>query len=230
MDYQNRVGSKPGAGQASSTQAAIARRERLRRLAMETIDLTKDPYLMKNNMGSYECKLCLTLHPNEGSYLSHTQGKKHQTNLSRRAQKPSKPEAQPQKELAQLEAKKQNTLLSGQTHAIKIGRPGYKVTKVKDADTNQLGLLFQIHYPQIASDNVYIKPLHRFMSAFEQRREPPNRAYQYLLVAAAPYETIAFKIPSQDIDRGPGRFWAYWDADVKQYTLQLLFKPKDSNK
>jgi hypothetical protein len=54
---------------------------------METIDITKDPYFMKNHLGSYECRLCLTLHTNEGSYLSHTQGKKHQTNLQRRQAK-----------------------------------------------------------------------------------------------------------------------------------------------
>ena len=41
----------------------------------------QDPYFMKNHLGSYECKLCLTLHNNEGSYLAHTQGKKHQANL-----------------------------------------------------------------------------------------------------------------------------------------------------
>jgi splicing factor 3A subunit 2 len=29
---------------------------------------------MRNHLGSYECKLCLTLHNNEGSYLAHTQG------------------------------------------------------------------------------------------------------------------------------------------------------------
>lgn len=40
--------------------------------------------------GSYECKLCLTLHNNEGSYLAHTQGKKHQANLARRASKDAK--------------------------------------------------------------------------------------------------------------------------------------------
>ena len=36
---------------------------------------------MINHLGTYECKLCLTLHSNEGSYLAHTQGKKHQDNL-----------------------------------------------------------------------------------------------------------------------------------------------------
>ena len=50
------------------------RRERLRRLALETIDLSKDPYFMRNHLGQYECRLCLTLHNNEGNYLAHTQG------------------------------------------------------------------------------------------------------------------------------------------------------------
>ena len=32
------------------------------------------------------------------------------------------------------------------------------------------------------------------MSAYEQRQEPPDRKWQYLLFAAEPYETIAFKV------------------------------------
>ena len=51
----------------------IGRRERLRRLAFETIDLNSDPYFMKNHTGQYECKLCLTMYLTEGSYLSHSQ-------------------------------------------------------------------------------------------------------------------------------------------------------------
>ncbi len=77
---------------ASASETNAQRRERLRLLALETIDLSKvavfrpatdvqDPYYMKNHLGSYECKLCLTLHTNEGSYLAHTQGKKHQDNV-----------------------------------------------------------------------------------------------------------------------------------------------------
>ncbi|PKU34981.1 hypothetical protein llap_14716 [Limosa lapponica baueri] len=76
-----------------------------------------DPYFMKNHLGSYECKLCLTLHNNEGSYLAHTQGKKHQTNLARRAAKEAKEApAQPAPEKVKVEVKK----------FVKIGRPGYK--------------------------------------------------------------------------------------------------------
>lgn len=48
-------GSKPGSGGAATAQnEAIDRRERLRRLALETIDLAKDPYFMRNHLGRYE--------------------------------------------------------------------------------------------------------------------------------------------------------------------------------
>ena len=32
------------------------------------------------------------------------------------------------------------------------------------------------------------------MSAYEQRIEPPDKKWQYLLFAAEPYETISFKV------------------------------------
>jgi len=67
IDRQNRVGSKFGGGGVSSGQHQERdRKERLRQLALETVDLAKDPYLMRNHLGTYECKLCLTLHTNEG--------------------------------------------------------------------------------------------------------------------------------------------------------------------
>ena len=77
--------SKPGSGGAAFAQnGAIDRRERLRRLALEIIDLAKDPYFMCNHFCNYECKLCLTLHNNKGNYLAHSQGKRHKTNLAKR--------------------------------------------------------------------------------------------------------------------------------------------------
>ncbi|XP_013051802.1 splicing factor 3A subunit 2 isoform X2 [Anser cygnoides] len=167
---------------------------------------------MKNHLGSYECKLCLTLHNNEGSYLAHTQGKKHQTNLARRAAKEAKEApAQPAPEKVKVEVKK----------FVKIGRPGYKVTKQRDPETGQQSLLFQIDYPEIAES---IMPRHRFMSAYEQRIEPPDRRWQYLLMAAEPYETIAFKVPSREIDKAEGKFWTHWNRETKQFFLQFHFK------
>ncbi|KAI8898157.1 hypothetical protein BC833DRAFT_614956 [Globomyces pollinis-pini] len=225
MDFQNRVGVRFGAGQeASTSQINSDRKERIRKLAMETVDLSKDPYIMKNHLGTYECKLCLTMHTNEGSYLAHTQGKKHISNLTRRTAKdqkdaeafggvgPAIPRAKSKKMLNHMPIRKVQ---------VKIGRPGYKVTKVRDPVTRQSGLLFQIYYPDIIPG---IKPHTRFMSAYEQRIEPPSKFFQYLLVAAEPYETVAFKVQSMEIDRSAGKFWNYWDSDTKQYHLQFFFK------
>ncbi|KEH18020.1 putative Zinc finger, U1-type, SF3A2 domain-containing protein [Medicago truncatula] len=208
-------GSKPGSGGAATAQnEAIDRRERLRRLALETIDLAKDPYFMRNHLGSYECKLCLTLHNNEGNYLAHTQGKRHQTNLAKRAAREAKDApTQPQPHKRKVNMKK----------SVKIGRPGYRVTKQFDPDTKQRSLLFQIEYPEIED---LAKPRHRFMSSYEQRIQPFDKRYQYLLFAAEPYETISFKVPSTEIDKSTPKFFSHWDPDSKMFTLQLYFKTK----
>lgn len=65
------------------------------------------------------------------------------------------------------------------------------MTKQRDAGTGQQSLLFQIDYPEIGDG---IVPRHRFMSAYEQHVEPPDKRWQYLLFAAEPYETISFKV------------------------------------
>ena len=78
LDMQNRPGSKTGGGGvASSMEHNMEQKERLKRLHIETADVSNDPYIMRNHLGSFECRLCLTLHTNEASYLAHTTGKKH---------------------------------------------------------------------------------------------------------------------------------------------------------
>lgn len=51
---------------AGASETNVDRRERLRKLALETIDLAKDPYILRTHLGTLECRLCLTLHTNEG--------------------------------------------------------------------------------------------------------------------------------------------------------------------
>jgi len=105
----------------------------------------------------------------------------------------------------------------------KIGRPGYRVTKQKDPETGQKSLLFYIEYPEIEPGG---QPRHRFMSSFEQKIEPSDKNYQYLLFAAEPYETIGFKIPNKEIERDPstGKFYYNWDREKSAFTLQIHFK------
>lgn len=235
IDRQNRVGSKFGGGGVSSSQnAERERKERLKQLALESIDLAKDPYLMRNHLGTYECKLCLTLHTNEANYLAHTQGKKHQAGLAKRAhmEKLRKEREEQTNERNNLKRPPQGGLYEQQSRkTIKIGRPAYQVFKSRDTDTQQRCLTFELTYKDIKED---LRPRHRFMSAFEQRVDlPRDKRYQYILFAAEPYETIAFKIPNEALDRDPGRLITHWDEDDKKFTLTLYFaddaKSNDSN-
>lgn len=69
------------------------------------------------------------------------------------------------------------------------------------------------------------------MSAFEQRVDlPADKDYQYLLIAAEPYETCGFKLQAREVDKTEGRFWTYWDPDTKEYYLQLFFKTEREEK
>lgn len=222
MDFQHREGGKTGSGGLlSQSEANAERRERLRRLALETIDLSKDPYFMKNHLGTYECRLCLTIHTNEGSYLGHTQGKKHQNNLARRAAREAALNPATAPVTGPVVGSSGQPPPPAKRRYHKIGRPGYKILKLRDPLTKYPGLLFQLHYPDIRPGE---QPRHRFMSAFEQRQEAPNKLYQYLVVAVEPYETIAFKIPSKEIDRTEGKHFFHWDNDSKIFVIQIVFR------
>lgn len=227
MDFQHREGGKTGTGGLlSQSEANAERRERLRRLAFENIDLSKDPYFMRNHLGTYECRLCLTIHTNEGSYLGHTQGKKHQNNLARRAAReaaqsgltgPYNTLATAPTALPKVEVQKRKFT--------KIGMPGHKIIKLRDPRTGSLGLLFQLHYPNLPTRDD--GPRYRFMSAFEQRVEQPNRLYQYVVIACEPYETVAFKIPAREFEKTvEGGFFTHWDMDSRIFVLQIMYKPE----
>ena len=184
---------------------------------------------MKNHLGSYECRLCLTIHTNEGSYLGHTQGKKHQANLARRAARENAGNALS----SVLSAAGANSHVQNkiQTESVKkrqfvpIGRPGYKIIKVRDPENGLVGLLFMLHYPQIASNSSggCRRPRHRIMSAFEQHVEVPNRTLQYLVVSGEPYETVAFRIPARNIDSDSERTFSHWDPDAGLMIVQIMY-------
>ncbi|KKA27807.1 hypothetical protein TD95_003930 [Thielaviopsis punctulata] len=221
MDYQNRAGSKFGGGGVASYSATNAdRRERLRKLALETISLDKDPYFFRNHIGSFECRLCLTVHQNDGSYLAHTQGKKHQTNLARRAAREQKTGARSGTEIDPATGLPVALSQGPKRNTIKIGRPGYKVTKIHDGLTHQYGLLFQLQYPNATAET---QPKWQVMNAFTQQVEEPDKNFQYLVVAAEPYETVAFKIPARELDSKDEHQFAFWDPDSKEYWVQIMF-------
>ena len=188
---------------------------------METSDLSKDPYFMRNHLGTFECKLCSTLHSTEGNYLAHTQGKRHQANLARRAKREVQRLG---KQALPILGAKTDRIAEAQK-VVKIGQPGYRIERTQDSTTGQRILRFEVDYPRIDEG---IQPRHRLMSAFEQKVEPADGKWQYLLVAALPYQTIGFKIPNEKIDRRPGKFSTTWNAGSKKFVIELQFQPNPS--
>ncbi|KAJ3450809.1 splicing factor 3a subunit [Anaeramoeba flamelloides] len=212
-------GSKPGVGGLRSDgQSNVERRKRLRQLALENVNLEQDPYFLKNHIGLFECRLCLTLHLNEGSYLTHTQGKKHQNNLKKRAFLQAKKSG-----MVRLPKKKNKKIIPKRPT---IGRPGFEVIPQIDSQTKEKSILFKIEYPKIEKD---VKPLYRIMSAFEQKVEIPDERYQYLAFAAMPYENIAFRIPNEEIDRSRNKFWSKWNTKTNIFSMKITFKIKKQN-
>lgn len=237
MDYQNRVGNKQGGGGlASSQETNAARRARVRELLSSSQNfIENDPYVLRNHLGLLECKLCLTTHISESSFLIHIQGKKHQSNLMRRQHKIEQHSQNKLHQQQQYSLQKQG--LFGISNVkkkqyVKIGTPGYQIKKIRHPITEQLGILVVVNFPKIADQ---VKPLHRFMSYYEQKVEVIGEEdsaaevnkFQYLIISAEPYENICIKIPNRPIDRTKENntgLWDYWDADVKRYYLQFFFR------
>lgn len=94
-------------------------------------------------------------------------------------------------------------------NVIKIGRPGYKVTKARDLTSNQRSLLFEVDYPE-AEDGA--QPRHRFMSAYEQKIEAPDKGYQVLYMhtympsmrVSQPRKRVLYVVEGERQGRGAG--------------------------
>ncbi len=214
MDYNNRIGSKKGSGGiAGDAETNQYRKERLRKLLLSKVDIEADPYVIRNHMGVLECKLCLTTHFSEGSYLTHTHGRKHQFNLKKRV------EAEKRSSSA-TEDKTQGISDLPKRKFVKIGKPAYKISKVRDPVNLEKGLTFHLKYPKIKDD---ITPCYRLMSSFEQDVEPSDPKFQYIIISGEPYENIGFKVPSFKVDLKADKTWEFWDRDTKEYYIQILF-------
>lgn len=166
--------------------------------------------------------------------MAHTQGKRHQQNLAKRAAREAA-----EKSAAASGPAGVRKAVAAKRSAVKIGRPGYRVTKQFDPVAGQRSLLFQVDYPEIEEGE---RPRHRFMSAYEQRVEAADKRWAYLCFAAEPYEIVAFKVPNAEVDKGSSsggddggsgggggqRFFSHWDPDAKVYSLQVTFKNPNS--
>ncbi|KAI5955527.1 sap62 [Candida theae] len=249
MDYSNRVNSKKGAGGiASAEDQNVHSKKRVQELlATHILDIDNDPYVFRNHLGILECRLCLTTHNNESSYISHLGGRKHHLNLERRRILDEKSR---QQQDFQRKVQDQVSISNVETrHWKKIGRPEYKILKIRDPETLQLGVLVTIKCPEISVD----EPFFRLMSYYELSSKNQNMGrkfiqersedeeddedpsdWQYLVISAEPYENITIIVPNtHEIDKPQEEgkmsetYWWFWDNDTKEFFLQFMYKKSD---
>lgn len=242
MDYSDRVNSKKGAGGvADQNEANVHRKKRVRDLLTnQLLNLDNDPYVFKNHLGILECRLCLTTHVNESSYISHIGGKKHQLNLERRRlldEKNNKPQVTNSDNILSINTAPKKTWN-------KIGKPEFNVSKIRDVSNYKVGLLINVKYPQatyeplfvienyyelsMKNQNITVSYLDTMSPNTDAEDIQPND-HQYLIISCEPYENICIIIPNREIDKSNDNsmsetFWWYWDSDVKEYYIQFLYK------
>lgn len=224
MDYQNRVGSKKGAGGiASDAQQNLHRRKQVDELLRqggevpytfeETEDndskLRKNPYIYKNHSGKLVCKLCNTMHMSWSSVERHLGGKKHGLSVLRRGNLDKKNlvdgddlerERTSQEFQKEVDERKKN-LKNNEIVA------DCKVTKIKDEESGLFGLAIQVNYKQDTADtcpgeNIY-SPCVNIISGLElSSKSEINK--KYIVLAFEPFENIAIEIPNKEVvlDKG----------------------------
>ena len=186
------VGGRHGAGEYNATLDKIHRTNRINKLKLVEKDITDDQNLFKNQYGTFECRLCCTQHTTEAAYIAHTYGKTHKRNLERRRVVLARKEAMMGGCRKGPQPKPQGVV----NKKVKIGDPAYSIYKTKNP-TGSLTILFELTYDKIRKNT---SPKCRIMSAFEQTVEtPPDSRYQFIVFAAQPYNTVAFKVPNNPI-------------------------------
>lgn len=248
MDYSGRVNSKKGSGGVADTaETKVHTKRRLKELlTTQVLDLDSDPYVFRNHLGLLECRLCLTTHVSESSYISHLAGRKHQMNLEKRKlldEKYNQGETYDKKSWNQ----KSEISISDTPKRSwkKIGKPALSIRKIRNRETLQMGVFIEVKYPE----TIVEEPFFRIMSYYELSTKNQNVSlsyidrdtddkdevdpaqWQYLVISAEPYENVCIIIPSdREIDRPPEMdqmtqgFWWHWDEDTKEFFLQFLYK------
>lgn len=243
MDYSDRVNSKKGAGAVADRHETNAQTKlRIKELlTTQVLDLEKDPYVFRNHLGLLECRLCLTTHSNEASYISHLGGKKHGMNLERR------------RILSERSGASANANAGASVSSVekrtwrKIGMPIHKITKIRQPETLRTGILVQVQYPKIAVEEPFfcfmsyyeltqknrqecVAFLQKEKKEYEEKEEIDPSKWQFLVISAEPYDNIAVVFPASlqldknSEDERTESFWWHWDPDSCEFFLQVLFK------
>lgn len=232
MDYQNRAGSKKGAGGiASDSQANLQRRKQVDELLRQGVEVPytfeeetnheseenndkqtkQDPYIYKNHSGKLVCKLCNTLHMSWSSVERHLSGKKHGLNVLRR----SKMNDDRMKNGTGAEIDTTQTQFEQEVAQERdnIKHNGVvancQIVNIRDETSDLEGICIRVDYNDKANDTKVTEsdypPFARIVLGLELA-DDAEKDKKYIVVANEPFENVAIEIPNKEIVFGNDDF------------------------
>ena len=188
---------------------------------------SRNEYYTRNHQGHAYCKLCtLDCHTSE-KFLSHIDGNKHQKMLKNVAQQKAmkaKMEADEREAFRAKEAANSGRLgLAGNADQLEepsyptpYGPPTFKYNVESNPATHECKVWFEVTFDKLADGS---RPLHKWLSTFEQQMEPEDASMVFLVIAAEGYESISFKFPSK-LARREGE--TKWNGASKVYKMHFV--------
>merc|ERR1711998_157300 len=175
------------------TKNYIKKKEILKKIAIETINLKNDPFYLKFSETKIKCKLCLTNHKSDSSYLAHTQGKRHSNNIRIR--------------FNSNVFKISNNNISANDLSKNESLPTLKIIKAFIKTTTQKCIQILICFLELLENS---KPDFRVMTTFEQSVESVDINYQFLLISKKDFKTVGLKVPNFKIDYENDFTFTHW--------------------
>lgn len=258
MDYQNRAGSKKGAGGiASDAQANIHRRRQVDALLSKGEDVPfsfqgepqddkvrKNPYIYKNRSGKLVCKLCNTMHMSWSSVERHINGKKHALNVMRRERGPGGKNKKTLEDQSQVDYERRVAEAAERLKQDKNLKPkDIKVIPVaggKRYDNNS-GLTIIVNYNIEGANDILkgnereLPPFVKIMSDLELgTASTEEKKKKFIVVSYPPFATVGIEIPNKEIYESASTTNQFnpgctdWYFEDGIFVASLIFKDEES--
>ena len=190
-------------------------------------------FYSRNNRGLVRCRLCDTVHRDEENFIVHLSAKRHVSNLERlqAARQQVRSQQQDKERLVQQSVNSTHKAprpavdprTASKPSGPRVGKPVVTYRLEPDAQLKICRVWFNIDYPHVDET---CRPLHRWISTYEQHVEPQDERWKYLLFACDPYDTVSYKFPAQipvaTADTHPNdksHYSCEWDAVQRRYSL-----------
>lgn len=195
---------------SSKSENILHKRSRIKKLLIDTHDLTNDPYYKINSIGKIECLLCLTTHHNEFNYIVHKQGHRHQQRCNKRYECPVRKKPVPKYRCYKMQDRCK--FMNGGQGREDVGDHGEVHNICRE------GWQIRINYP-----DALFQPSFKFLKSEDicgANRGLGAGDFRYLVVVCEGFESIGFRVLNRDI----AEVVDFYDSEKGVFYIQFIYK------